>query len=315
MQHSKLFLIAGGSFVVGAIVGWAVTADRRDLEARDKQEVLDRTLARQDAEIRQLRSMMEIKPINDLREDMGLPPLEGEGHLISDARLTSISLVGDGEMATGYIESVDGVSVQHDELGAFTVEKIAESDPENSPEEDSSESSEIDDDEDVIPPGETEIETKRKLQDLISQYAADPEAGEYFTSPTRKIAKHAEEVPPFVISRDKYAWDDEEGDEYAKLMVTYYPRERLLLDEDEEPVDGKDVDVMVGWRNLAPSAPWGAESGDPNVLFIRNRRLCIDYEVVKNEEDDPPIHVRYGMSKDVFEANKRAGHINFEDED
>jgi len=165
-----------------------------------------------------------------------------------------------------------------------------------------------DEEEDEGPePTEEEIEESRtNLQRIIDQYTADPESSSMVE---QGVAMEVDKTPPFVISANEYSWS-EEGDDYEKTTLTYYPRHRVLLDEDEDPVD--DIATTVGWRNLAQ---FGGESGDPNVVFVRNRRLEVDFEIVKEEENDLPLHVKYGMPKDQFNANRAAGLIRFRPED
>lgn len=159
-----------------------------------------------------------------------------------------------------------------------------------------------------VPEGETLEETRTNLQALIDTYTADPTAQAQFA----EIVVNAEEydkTPPFVISRTDYAYG-EEGEHHEKITLTYYVRDRVLLDDDDDPID--DVPGMVGWRNLTQ---FGGESEDPNVVFVRNRRLMTDFEVIKEEDSELPLHVKYGMGKEEFLVNKAAGLIKLRRED
>lgn len=161
----------------------------------------------------------------------------------------------------------------------------------------------------VVPDGETVEETRSNLQALIDQYQADPTNAKSFVdavAPTLAPGYRA----PIVITKAQYAWDDEEPLDYAKITLTYFPRDRVLLDEDEAPME--DVDRVVGWKNLTQ---FGGVSEDPDTVFIRNHRLEIDYEVVRDEENELPLHVKYGMDKDEYEVNKAAGTIKFRRDD
>jgi len=161
--------------------------------------------------------------------------------------------------------------------------------------------------EDEVPEGETPEQTRSNLQSIIDNYTADPQAQQDFAD-MATIVEH-DNAPPFVISRDTYAYD-EEGDSYEKITLTYFPRDRVLLDDDESPIP--DVARMVGWRNLSQ---FGGESQDPDVVFIRNRHMETDFEVVKEDDTPLPLHVKYGMEKEEFRANKAAGLIKFRQED
>jgi hypothetical protein len=175
-----------------------------------------------------------------------------------------------------------------------------ESDPEKSPGGVTDEDNGAD--EGDVPPGESPEETRTRLQGLIDTYTEDPDAQDQFVNTADRFQR--DDTPPFVISRELFAHDELEGDNYAKLAITYYPRHRVLLDDEDEPVD--DVANTVGWKNLKQ---FGGESGDPDTVFVRNRRLLTDFEVIKDEESDLPHHVQLGMGKEEYRAQRAAGLI------
>lgn len=146
---------------------------------------------------------------------------------------------------------------------------------------------------------------RTNLQGLIDTYTNDPDEVNHFNEITAKAIEN-DERPPFVISREKFAWDEEEGDEYDKIQLTYYPRDRILLDDEQDVVD--DVGNLVGWKNLSQ---FGGESGDADVVFVRNPRLQTDFEVVRDTENQLPAHVRFSMGREEYETNKAAGLIRF----
>lgn len=155
---------------------------------------------------------------------------------------------------------------------------------------------------------ETEEETRSNLQGLIDQYTADEDAQEEF----RRQATASEggnNPPPKVISQADYAFDDE-GQYFDKVTLNYYFHEKVLLDDEEEPFNNVVGDI--GWRNLSR---FGDQSEDPNVVFIRNYRLETDFEVVKIEDEQIPLHVKYGMDKEEFRVNKAAGTLKLRPED
>jgi len=165
---------------------------------------------------------------------------------------------------------------------------------------------EVTPDVDVSPVEETVEETRSNLQKIIDTYTSTEDSKTFVD-----MMEHAYEddnSPPFVISRSDYAWD-EEGENYTKITLTYYPRDRVLLDDEEDPVE--DVARTIGWRNLNH---FGGISEDPEVVFIRNRKMTTDFEVIK-EEGQLPLHVKYGMDKEEFRANRAAGVIKLRQED
>lgn len=87
-------------------------------------------------------------------------------------------------------------------------------------------------------------------------------------------SKSEEELDgPRVISFDEFA---EEKDYYDKLSISYYELDDTLADEQEEIIS--DTDAIVGDEALLC---FGEDSNDPDIVYVRNDRLSIDYEVVR----------------------------------
>jgi hypothetical protein len=177
--------------------------------------------------------------------------------------------------------------------------------PENPPEQNSGETA-VTDEQQETNEATTEA-TRTHLQELIDKYSANPEDRDEFVNKAAGAVNSND--PPFVIDRGTYAFDDE-GQYYDKTTVTYYPSHRVLLDEDDEVVD--EPGIVVGWRNLSR---FGDESEDPDVVFVRNRRLRTDYEVVKDEDSPLPTHVIYGLGREEFNTEKAAGTLRLREED
>lgn len=182
---------------------------------------------------------------------------------------------------------------------------------ENSPEDDSIEidsGGEIDQLPSHQEPTDEEIAEERShLQRLIDQYVPSQETVEEFAE--RPVIASTKYDPPFVIPQEQYAWS-EEGDNYAKITLKYYAKHHVLLDEEEEPID--DVEGYVGWRALNR---FGDESGNPDVVYVRNRRLETDFEVERETEEDLPLHVKYAMPRMEFVSQRAAGKLRIPEED
>lgn len=147
-----------------------------------------------------------------------------------------------------------------------------------------------------------------QVQRLIDQYTASPEAQEEFARLTA-TPQDGDNRQPFVISRAEYAWS-EHYEHYGKITLTYYPNDRVLLDDEDDVFP--DIQRDIGWRNLNR---FGDQSEDPSVVFIRCDRLETDFEVVKEEEAPLPLHVKYGMEKEEFRVHNAAGLIKLREED
>lgn len=162
------------------------------------------------------------------------------------------------------------------------------------------------DETDEVDEAQTEA-VRSNLQSLIDQYSANPEDHEEFVKSA--VTQIVNNEQPFVIPKATYSWD-EEGESYEHTTVTYYPSSRVVLDEDDEVID--DPGAVIGWRNLGR---FGDESDDADIVYVRNRRLMTDYEVVRDEDSPLPTHVKYGLGREEFNVAKAAGTLRLRDED
>ena len=71
----------------------------------------------------------------------------------------------------------------------------------------------------------------------------------------------------------------DEYPEHEKLTLNYYTIDEVLVDEDDMPVEN--VELVVGCDALNSFGIFGAEE---NLVYVRNTRFGIDYEVIKLEE-------------------------------
>lgn len=173
---------------------------------------------------------------------------------------------------------------------------VAESTPEESPE-----------------PTDAEIEAQTtELRQLIAPYVGDPQVQEDFMLQARQQLKaEAMSDPPMVISQEEFSHDDE-GQDFAKQTIHFYGKHQTLLDEEDEVIPQYDIEKTVGWRSLRR---FGDKSNQPDVVYVRNKALETDFEVVLLAEDDLPPHVQWGMNLPEFETMKKAGKIRLEDDD
>ena len=263
-MQGKIIATAVGFAGWGALMSWAITADRWERQLKDANDTVDILRGK-------------------LREERNKPPRV--------VTITQEDLDAAQPVAQEIISAMDG-----------------ESDPENPRGDVTSDVDEAGDDEAPEEPSEEEIEQRRSnLQELIDQYTIDTENRDDFVNKASEVINSND--PPFVIDQTTYAWD-EEGENHEKTTVTYYPASRVVLDEDDEVID--DPGAVLGWRNLSR---FGDESGNADVVFIRNRRLMTDYEVVRDEDSPLPLHVKYGLGREEFNVAKAAGTLRLRDED
>lgn len=103
---------------------------------------------------------------------------------------------------------------------------------------------------------------------------------------------------PYVISTAEF-YEDKET--YQKLSVTYYSRDRVLVDEHDQPVP--DIQGTIG-----PSIKrkFGQKSDDPQIVHIRNDHLEVDFEVRHDERSYKEVVLGYGDPTSVGAKNAQA---------
>lgn len=270
-MNRKFIAACVASAGYGAVLSWALTAD---LAERRVRRIADDFLSMQDALREKTKENIDLRyELNDKAEE-----------------IENLHSAVDRE--TGFAE------------------ESAETDSENSPGETPVEINSgglveevhVDPDEDAI---------RARLQEQIREFTPmSEEATEDFIRDTQpKVVTSTRYDPPMVISLDEYNSSDE-GDDYAKITLTYYPKQQVLLDEDQEPID--DVESYVGWRALNR---FGDMSGNSDIVYVRNRRMETDFEVERETEADLPLHVQFGMPHMEFESNRAAGKIKLREED
>lgn len=102
---------------------------------------------------------------------------------------------------------------------------------------------------------------------------------------------------PYVISVREYSESD-----YRNSSLAYFAEDGVLIDEREQPIP--DIDAVINEANLER---FGHGSNDRRIVYVRNDKLEMDFEVVRSEgsyakevlglqhEEGPPIR-RFRMS-------------------
>jgi hypothetical protein len=116
-------------------------------------------------------------------------------------------------------------------------------------------------------------------------FEPDLEAGEYteithnvFTDATHLEWDLASEMErrdpdtPYVIEHDEFVLSDN-----STQTLTYFEGDGVLADEQDEHIP--DTDGVVGDENLLR---FGHGSKDPNVVYVRNESIGVDFEIVRN---------------------------------
>lgn len=79
---------------------------------------------------------------------------------------------------------------------------------------------------------------------------------------------------PFLITVEEH--DENEG-EYEQSTLTFYEGDEVLTDSRDKPIP--EPDLVVGDDNLLR---FGVASGDANVVYVRNTRLKMDFEILRS---------------------------------
>lgn len=78
---------------------------------------------------------------------------------------------------------------------------------------------------------------------------------------------------PYIISVTEFTDNDLD---YGQNTISYYAGDNVLADERDQPIP--DIEGVVGMRNLR----FGDGSGDPNIVFVRNDALEVDFEICQS---------------------------------
>ena len=313
-------LIASGAALLGygALIGWAITADHYSSRERDYQDLVsDKTDHIFDLKDRNDRLFKFNQDLNGRNRELEatvrsrlVEKVKGGEHLLpADYDDAIAEIFGEPE------PSVDNDLIETDGALELFIRPSSDLVVDEAVETLVIVSEPIDEDDDedvyVVPEGETVEETRSNLQNLIEKYTQDEDQTASFNELIHKDVALSSFVPPRVITQASFAYDDE-GEFYDKVTLTYFPGDRVLLDEEEDPIDLKGIDHLVTWKALSS---FGEGSEDPNVVFVRNSRLEIDYEIIRDEENQLPAHVRFGLGREEFAASKASGLIRFRPED
>lgn len=117
-----------------------------------------------------------------------------------------------------------------------------------------------------------DIEASKAMADVVEVERDEEEDYEEYEQKSYASNQYKKENP-YVISIEEFS---EEMDHYDKVTVYFYEDDEVLADENEEVIT--DMDGTVGRDNMGF---FGEGSNDPEVVYIRNEKLEIDYEVIR----------------------------------
>lgn len=98
-----------------------------------------------------------------------------------------------------------------------------------------------------------------------------------FVDPTfdyEEELKYRTEDKPYIITHDEFFGAEKD---YETQSLTYYEEDDTLTNERDEPI--REIDKMVGEDHLVR---FGTASKDKNIVYVRNDRLELDFEIIKS---------------------------------
>lgn len=111
-----------------------------------------------------------------------------------------------------------------------------------------------------------------------------------------EIAERDENFP-YIIHHDEYFGNETD---YEQTSLTYFAGDDVLLDDRDEVIP--DPDETVGESNLDK---FGKGSKDNNIVYIRNDKMEMDFEVVRHEGNY--VKNVLGFDQDALEHSDRRG--------
>jgi hypothetical protein len=153
------------------------------------------------------------------------------------------------------------------------------------------------------PTDEEDVEHHNIFESRYPQVAAeDGEQWDY----DEQLALRAELVPgtPYIISEEEYLAAERD---YEQVALTYFAEDDVLVDEQDVPVE--DVERAVGEDNLTK---FGFGSKNENMVFIRNDRMEVEFEISK---DEGSFAKSIGFDEEELEHSAYRGVRKFRDYD
>lgn len=112
-------------------------------------------------------------------------------------------------------------------------------------------------------------EKKEKAAEAMAKYSPNPEAGRKTIEKTDE--EEDEPKKPYEITEEIYG---DQANPYKAVGITYFPKENVLLREDQSIMGKDDIEAAIGLNSLA------LFDDDRDRVIIRNDSLKADFEIV-----------------------------------
>jgi hypothetical protein len=115
--------------------------------------------------------------------------------------------------------------------------------------------------------GVPQVMVRNLFEEIQKEHRDNQEAEEE----KRKRIRNRSEEAPYIISKEEYFRNEED---MTQSVLTYFQGDGVLCDERDDLIN--EIDETVGVDNLLK---FGVDSGDPNVVYVRNHVLDIEFEI------------------------------------
>jgi hypothetical protein len=144
------------------------------------------------------------------------------------------------------------------------------------------------------------------VRDLINEHPDNKDKNEGWDYAT-ELAQRQNAERPYIIHQDEYM-TNESG--YSQVTLTYYAGDDVITEENDTVLEN--ADGVIGLSNLIH---WGHGSDDINVVYIRNPKIEVEYEVCRSpksyaeeiqglEHSDSPGFERMPRRHGTFDDDK-----------
>lgn len=146
-----------------------------------------------------------------------------------------------------------------------------------------------------LAPGSYSLDDFKAMRDepfsgVIHSSVFDADPG---TDPEDAIMPDRDPLNPYVITVDEYMDDDDEK-EYSKVTLAYWEGDDTLADEKDNMLP--DAVAYVGQENLTK---FGLGSKDKNIVYIRNEKIAVDYEIVRDSRSFEVVILKIRYEENV----------------
>lgn len=130
------------------------------------------------------------------------------------------------------------------------------------------------------------------IQNVFAAHSTEDDNWDYELEQSQR-----EKDVPYVIHQDEFIADEMD---FKQEVLTYYAQDDIMADSSETPI--------YGWAGLMGELLFGHGSMDPEVVYIRNEKIHMEWEVIRMDQsfaievlgmgnDDPSGTLQHSVRK------------------